>query len=46
MGNDSSFAAKCGRFLGHLVVACVCICATSLLLAGTARILAWIITGM
>ena len=43
MNNNESLATKCGRFLGHLMVACISVCATSVLVALTVRFIMWLI---
>lgn len=41
--NKESFATKCGRWIGNLIVGCVATCIAAVLIALTARFIMWLI---
>lgn len=41
--NDNTFAAKCGRFVGHVLIGCIATCMVSVLVALTVRFITWLV---
>ena len=41
--NETTFAAKCGKFLGGVIFTCFTACVSAALIALTARFIVWLI---
>lgn len=41
--NETTFAAKCGKFLGAVIFTCFTACVSAALIALTARFIVWLI---
>lgn len=43
MKNENSFASKCGKFFGNLIIGCIATCLSAVVIAATVRFIMWLL---